>query len=108
MVMANTPVRNFNLVVPLAENATDMRTTETAGLVAHDRSGAVSRLTDCNSRLGDVDSTNKRSTPLILTMPGIRTSTMAVSTTTSRATSSELLPSADCQFSHLSIQEVIQ
>ena len=79
--------RIFNLVVPLAHKATDMRTTETS-CSAQERSGAVSRL---NSRPGDVESTMGPS-PAGL---GIRTSTTATRTTTTRTTSSALVPSAD-------------
>jgi RNA-directed DNA polymerase len=95
MVKAAMTVRTFNLVVPLANMATAMRTADTAGLVARNRSGAVTPLNDCNSRRGDVDSTTGRSTQPILTMPGIRTSTTATRTTTTRTTSSALAPSAD-------------
>ena len=42
--MAIVPVRNLDLVVPLANMATDKRITETSGLVTQDRSGAVSSL----------------------------------------------------------------
>jgi len=77
----------FNLVVPLAHEATDMRTTETS-CSAQERSGAVSPL---NSRQGDVESTMGPS-PAGL---GIRTSTTATRTTTTRTTSSVLVPSAD-------------
>ena len=83
--------RMFNLVVPLAHEATAMRTTETAGS-RRDRSGAVSPL---NIRQGNVDSTTGRSTQSILTMPGIRISTTAGRTTTTSTTSSALAPSAD-------------
>ncbi len=89
--MATMTERMFNLVVPLAHEATAMRTTETAGS-SQERSGAVSRPSD---RPGDVDSTTGRSTQPILTMPGIRTSTMATRTTTTSTTSSALAPSAD-------------
>lgn len=99
MVMATTPVRNVDLVVPLApENhqaATAMRIADTAGLVTQGRSGAVTLLTGRDGRQGDVDSTNKRCTPLTLTMPGIRISTMATRTTITRTTSVEPVPSAD-------------
>ncbi|MDD3884520.1 MAG: hypothetical protein PHW66_06245 [Gallionella sp.] len=50
-------VQIINLVVPLANHATAMRITETAGLVAHDRSGAVTSLIGTCLRRGDVDST---------------------------------------------------
>jgi retron-type reverse transcriptase len=79
--------RSFNLVVPLAHKATDMRITETSGS-SRERSGAVSLL---NSRQGDVESTIG---PIPAT-PGIRTSTTATRTTTTRTTSSALVPSAD-------------
>lgn len=77
--------RNFNLVVPLAHEATAMRITDTDRQRA-DRSGAVSRL---SNRTGDVDST------ILPAGPGIRTSTTATRTTTTRTTSSAPAPSAD-------------
>ncbi|WP_454826076.1 RNA-directed DNA polymerase [Paraburkholderia xenovorans] len=77
--------RSFNLVVPLAHEATDMRIADT-GRRRADRSGAVSRL---SNRPGDVDSTI---TPV---GPGTRTSTTATRTTTTRTTSFALAPSAD-------------
>jgi RNA-directed DNA polymerase len=93
--MAITPVRNLDLVVPLANMATDMRITETSGLVAQDRSGAVSSLIGASLRRGDVDSTTRRSTLETRTMPGIRISTTAASTATARITSLEPEPSAE-------------
>jgi len=76
--------RSFNLVVPLAHKATDMRTTDTAGSTPG-RSGAVSRL---SIRPGDVDCTTGT--------PGTRTSTTATRTTTTRTTGFAPAPSADC------------
>ena len=81
--------RSFNLVVPVAHEATDMRSTDTAGS-RRDRSGAVTRL---NARPGDVESTT--TTPPTLATPGTRTSTTATRTTTTRTTSSAPGPSAD-------------
>ena len=86
-VTAAMTERTFNLVVPLAHEATDMRTPETS-CSAQERSGAV---TQPNNRLGDVEST----TGPIRATPGIRTSTTATRTTTTRTTSSALVPSAD-------------
>jgi RNA-directed DNA polymerase len=85
MAKATMTERNFNLVVPLANKATDMRTADTAGncLV---RSGAVTPLIVCSDRQGDVDSTNKRSTLPTLTTPGVRISSTAASTMAARAT----------------------
>jgi RNA-directed DNA polymerase len=77
--------RLFNLVVPLACEATDMRSTDT-GRNRGAASGAVSPL---NARRGDVESTI--GTPGL----GIRTSTTATRTTTTRTTSSAPVPSAD-------------
>jgi RNA-directed DNA polymerase len=117
MVMATIPVRNFNLVVPLpTENhlvVTAMRTADTAGPLitdkaALDRSGAVTPLTD---RRGDVYSTNGRSTLSTLIMPGIRISTTATRTTTTRALSSVPAPSADQTGAHhadFSFEELVQ
>ena len=79
--------RSFNLVVPLAHEATAMRTTDTAGS-APGWSAAVSRL---NIRPGDVESMIDPS-PAGL---GIRTSTTATRTTTTATTSCALVPSAD-------------
>ena len=75
----------FNLVVPLAHEATAMRNEDTTRQRAG-RSGAVSRL---SNRSGDVDSTIGPPTP------GTRTTTTATRTTTTRAPSSAAWPSAD-------------
>ncbi|WP_458368187.1 RNA-directed DNA polymerase [Paraburkholderia aspalathi] len=77
--------RTFNLVVPLAHEATAMRITDTDRQRA-ERSSAVSWL---SNRPGDVDSTNNA------VGPGIRTSTTVTRTTTTRTTSSAPEPSAD-------------
>ena len=111
MVTATMTERISNLVVPLALEVTAMRTTETTGLVAHDRSGAVSMLIGASLRRGDVDSTNGNSTPLTLTMPGFRTSTTATRTTTTRTTTTERVPSADGFERHhddFSFEELVQ
>ena len=68
-----------------------MHTTDTAAS-QQAWSGAVSRVSD---RPGDVDSSNGRSTPRTLIMPGTRTSTTATRTTTTRTTSSAPGLSAD-------------
>lgn len=94
MVKATMTERFFNLVVPLAHEATAMRPRDTAGS-SRDRSGAVSPLIGSGLRWGDVDSTNGRSTPPTRTTPGTRTSTTATRTTTTRAPRAELAPSAD-------------
>jgi len=86
------PVRNLNLVVPLAHKATAMRTTDTAA-PPQARFGAVTPLIGASLRQGDVDSTSRRSTRT--TTPGIRTSTTATRTTTTRATRGVAEPSAD-------------
>ena len=111
MVTATMTERISNLVVPLALEVTAMRTTETTGLVAHDRSGAVSMLIGASLRRGDVDSTNGNSTPLTLTVPGFRTSTTATRTTTTRTTTTERVPSADGFERHhadFSFEELVQ
>lgn len=77
--------RSFNLVVPLAHKATDMRIADTAG-GSRDWSGAVSPL---RIRQGDVESTMGTPTP------GIRTSTTVTRTTTTRTTVCAPEPSAD-------------
>jgi|TARA_A100001391_G_scaffold205410_1_gene205945 retron-type reverse transcriptase len=77
--------RKFNLVVPLPHKGTDMRTKETS-VTLPARSCAVSPL---NNRPGDVDSTMSPA------MPGIRTSTTAIRTTTTRVSSFAPVPSAD-------------
>jgi RNA-directed DNA polymerase len=84
----------LNLVVPLAHKATDMRITDTTGGVRA-RSGAVTPLIGESLRLGDVDSTNGRSTQLTPTMPGIRILTTATRTTTTRRSKVAPEPSAD-------------
>jgi len=91
-------VRIVDLVAPLAKGtgnpATDMRTTDTAGLDTQAASGAASPL---SNRQGGVDSANKRSTRTIQIVPGIRASTTVTRTTTTRTTSSSCEPSADEQ-----------
>jgi len=86
------PARNLNLVVPLAHEATAMRSTETASLRSG-LSGAVSPLIGESLRQGDVDSTMKRSTPS--RAPGARTSTTASSSTTASRPQAALASSAD-------------
>jgi RNA-directed DNA polymerase len=100
-VKATMPVRNLNLVAPLAHKATDMRTTETAAY-AQVRSGAVAPLIGASLRPGDVQSANTRSTRP--TTPGTRTSATATRTSTTRTQSSAPSPSADsgpCSFHDL-------
>ena len=92
-VKALMPVRNLNLVVPLAHEATAMRTTETAATVQA-RSGAVAPLIGPGLRRGDVDCTTVARTP------GTRTSTTATRTTTTRATRAAPEPSADPDLFH--------
>lgn len=87
-VKAPMPVRNLNLVAPLAHEATAMRTTETAA-DAQARSGAVSPLIGESLRPGDVDSATAARTR------GIRTSTTATRTTTTSLPSCVPEPSAD-------------
>ena len=101
--------RSFNLVVPLAQKATAMRTTETTGS-SRDRSGAVSPLIGNDLRQGDVDSTIQ-STRQIPTMPGIRTSTTVTRTTTTPTTSSGRELSANGNGSaghHADFSELVQ
>lgn len=88
-------VRINNLVLPLAQKATDMRTMETADSVQN-ASSAVALLIDKNLRQSDVDSKHKHSTLQTLVMPGIRTSKMETRITTTRTTTkSERELSAD-------------
>jgi retron-type reverse transcriptase len=82
----------LNLVVPLVHPATVKRITETAGNRPC-RSSAVTPLIGASLRQGDVNSTALRSTQR--TTPGIRTSTMATRTTTTRTTSFVRAQSAD-------------
>jgi RNA-directed DNA polymerase len=92
-VKALMPVRSLNLVVPLAHEATAMRTTDTAAPVQA-RSGAVAPLIGASLRPGDVDSTTVARTP------GTRTSTTATRTTTTRAMRPGAEPSADPDLFH--------
>jgi retron-type reverse transcriptase len=82
-VTALTPARILNLVAPLPHKGTAMHVTDTAA-PAQVWSGAVSPLIGFGLRRGDVDSADKRSTPT--TTPGIRTSTTAIRTTSTRTT----------------------
>jgi RNA-directed DNA polymerase len=94
MVKANMTVRINNLVLPLAQKATAMHIMETADS-NQSASSAVASLIGNNLRQCDVDSKTQRSTPLIQIMPGIRISTTAIRTTTTRITSSAPALSAD-------------
>ncbi len=94
MVKANMTVRLNNLVLPLAHKATAMRSIDTTDSF-QDRSSAVTLLIGENLRQSDLDSKIQRSTPLIQVMPGIRISTTATRTTTTRITSCAPALSAD-------------
>ncbi len=99
--------RSFNLVVPLAHEATAMRTTDTAGS-SWGGSGATPCLSD---RAEGVDSTTGRSTSPTRTTPGARTSTTATRTTTDVTTSSAPEPSADRTRRHhadFSFEDLVQ
>ena len=84
----------FNLVVPLAHEATAKRTTGTTAR-CYGRPGAVTPLIGASLLRGDVDSTNGRSTRPTLLTRGIRISTMAIRTTTTRRTKAGRALSAD-------------
>ncbi|MFJ3048555.1 reverse transcriptase domain-containing protein [Herbaspirillum chlorophenolicum] len=90
--------RSFNLVVPLAHKATDMRIADTTGS-NRDWSGAVSLL---KNRPGDVEST------MVTAGPGIRTSTTATRTTTTPTTRSARAPSAGWSTPDFSFAELVQ
>lgn len=100
----------LNLVVPLAHEATDMRTADTTDGV-QDWSGAVSPLIGESLLQGDVDSTNGRSTRTIPIMRGTRISATATRTTTTRSIVSEHAPSAaygDAGISPFSFEELVK
>jgi len=104
-----TTVRKVDLVVPLAIQATAMRTADTAGLDTQGRSGAVSLLTIYSGRRGDVESTIHRSAAQVPL--GIRTSTTETRIGTTPTTSAALEPSADEQTRHhaeFSFEELVQ
>ena len=94
MVKANMTERNFNLVLPLAQKATAMRTIDTSGR-SQERSSAVSSMIGESLRFGDVDSKTNYSTRPTMIMHGIRTSTMAIRTTGTRTTTIGRVLSAD-------------
>ncbi|SDX15037.1 Reverse transcriptase (RNA-dependent DNA polymerase) [Variovorax sp. YR634] len=102
-VKAPMPVRNLNLVAPLPHEGTAMRITDTAASVQA-WSGAVSPLIGFDLRQGDVDSTNQRRLPA--TTPGIRTSTTATRTTTTR--SSKAAPASFADSYPFSFEELVQ
>jgi len=78
------PVRaTFDLVAPLATEATAMHT--------RDHSGAVSQPFGSGLRLGDMESANYRSTRRTPTTPSARTSTTATRTTTTSRTSTRFV-----------------
>ena len=109
-VKANMTERSFNLVVPLAHEATAMRITDTTQQCL-DWSGAVTPLIGASLRRGDVDSTIKRSTPRTPTMPGTRTSTTATRTTiTSRTKAAPALSAGYTERHHaaFSFQDLVE
>jgi len=99
MVKAYMTARHLNLVAPLAQKATAMHKTETAGR-CQNVSGAIPPLIGAGLRQGDVDSAIERSTQPTLTMPGIRISTTAIRTTTTRTTRCAPALSADTSGRH--------
>lgn len=104
-----TTVRKIDLVVPLASQATAMRTADTNGLDTRVRSGAVSPLTDRDSRRGDVDSTIQRSAAPV--PPGIRISITATRIGTTPTTSAVPAPFAAQSTRHhadFSFEELVQ
>jgi RNA-directed DNA polymerase len=86
-VKAAMTERLINLVLPLDHKSTAMHTTDTSDS-NHVRSGAVSSLIGKSLRAGDVDS--KKLTCSALATPGFRTSTMAIRTTGTSTTTTEL------------------
>jgi retron-type reverse transcriptase len=91
-VKALIPVRTLNLVMPLAQKATDMRSTETAEQ-SLGMSGAISTLIGSDLRRGDVKSIQRRSTQTATL--GFRTSTTAIRTTTTSLPSAAAVSSAE-------------
>lgn len=103
VVKANMTERYINLVLPLAQKATDMRVIDTNDS-NHDRSSAVFNLIENNLRIDDVDSKK------MLTR-GFRTSTMEIRTTTTSTTTIALEQSADKSARHhveFSFSELVQ
>ena len=84
----------INLVVPLPNQGTDRRTTETAGTY-QDRPGAARSLIGTAFGESSVNSTNFRSTRATSPTRGSSTLAMATRTTTTRTTSFAPAPSAD-------------
>lgn len=93
-VMAIMPVRNLNLVAPLAHKAADRCVTDTAGC-GLDRSCTAFPMIDACLRRGGMDSAIRRSTRP--TTHGFRTSMMATRTSTTRTTPIGRVPSADSE-----------
>ena len=101
-VKALMPVRQMNLVMPLAHEATDRRITETTAR-AQVGSGAVSPLIDASLLRGDVNSMTSRRPGHAL--PGTRISRTATRTTTTtcrlRVLSEPSADSSPCSFEEL-------
>lgn len=101
-----------NLVGPLSQPNwfTEKRIQEITG-PNPDRSCAVAPLIGAGLRSGNVDSSNKRSTPRTAATPGIRTSTQAIRTTGTRATEIGAAPFANkdnVSTADLSFVELVQ
>jgi len=102
---------SISLVAPLASTlATDTRTTDTAGPAG--ASGAVDALNDlplfAGPRHADVAAAIDRRTPTTSAMPGTRTSTGAIRTTTTRTTRSGLARSAGGSGADFSSGELVE
>lgn len=85
----------FDLVAPLADEATEKRIGDNAGITRRVRSRAVTPMIGTSLRQDDVNSANLHSTRPTATMPGTRTSTTATRTIGTRTTSSGPVQSAD-------------
>ena len=96
-VKALMPVRR-NLVAPLVHKTTDMHTTDTAAS-ARNRSGAASDVIGASLRAGGFHSATGAPPT-----PGIRTSTTATRTTTTRASRAAPEPSANSDLFALLVQ----
>ena len=97
-VKALMPVRNVNLVAPLAHEATDKHVTDTAA-TARAESGAATDLIGVSLRDGGLESATHAPRT-----PGIATSTTATRTTTTRALAAPPSPSADSNLFSLLVE----
>lgn len=107
-VKANMTERLINLVLPLSQKETAMRTIDTSES-NHVRSSAVSDLIGSGLRVGDVDSKNLLSlVPATLGFRTLATATRTTTTSTTTTTREQSANQSECRHADFSFTELVQ